>query len=70
MSCSLFQARILAMKPEGANARIIARPHGGTPDGIAVHPVRRLLYVSDMGRGLSQPNGFIESFDFDGSHRT
>lgn len=42
---------------------------GGTPDGIAVDPDRRLIYWSNMGDDFDANDGSINVMDFDGRQR-
>jgi DNA-binding beta-propeller fold protein YncE len=62
--------RLLSVTPTGASVNVLVDNLGGTPDGIAIDPVRRHIYWTNMGEDWSRNDGFIERVDFDGGNRT
>jgi DNA-binding beta-propeller fold protein YncE len=62
--------RMLSVTTTGDSASVLVDKLGGTPDGIAIDPLRRHIYWTNMGEQWSRNDGFIERVDFDGSNRT
>jgi hypothetical protein len=61
--------RMLSLSLDGAILDVLVQDLGGTPDGIAIDPIRRHVYWTNMGQDWSADDGFIERIDFDGSNR-
>jgi DNA-binding beta-propeller fold protein YncE len=67
--------RLISMDPNGQNMKILVGKTGGCPDGIAVDPVNRHIYWTNMGEMpkvgefFDQRDGTIERMDYDGSNR-
>jgi hypothetical protein len=68
--------KMLSMSFDGSPLTIILENCGPSPDGIAIDPVGRHIYWTNMGLQLkgteqfNQNDGSIERIDFDGSNRT
>ena len=65
-----IKGKMQVFDTEGNLLRTLVESTGGTPDGVAVDPVRRQIYWTNMGEHWEQNDGFIERIDFDGSNRT
>ena len=65
-----MKGKMLVFDTEGKLVRTLVEATGGTPDGIAIDPIRRQIYWTNMGEHWEQNDGFIERIDFDGSNRT
>jgi hypothetical protein len=67
--------KMLSMSTDGSDITTIVE-NCGSPDGIAIDPVRRHIYWTDMGVQLKdtghfyENDGSIERIDFDGANRT
>src|SRR6201991_3846498 len=61
--------RMLSLSPDGTHLDVLVQDLGGTPDGIAIDPIRRHIYWTNMGQDWSANDGFIERIDFDGANR-
>lgn len=61
--------RMLSLSLDGTRLDVLVPELGGTPDGIAIDPIRRHVYWTNMGQDWSANDGFIERIDFDGSNR-
>ena len=64
------KGKMLVFDTDGNLLRTLVEVTGGTPDGIAVDPILRQIYWTNMGEHWEQNDGFIERIDFDGSNRT
>jgi hypothetical protein len=65
-----IKGKMQVFDTEGNLLRTLVEVTGGTPDGIAIDPIRRQIYWTNMGEHWDQNDGFIERIDFDGSNRT
>ena len=65
-----IKGKMLVFDTEGKLVRTLVEATGGTPDGIAIDPIRRQIYWTNMGEHWEQNDGFIERINFDGSSRT
>jgi|ERR1700754_669486 len=64
-----IKGKILVFDTEGNLVRTLVEATGATPDGVAIDPVRRQIYWTNMGEHWEQNDGFIERINFDGSNR-
>jgi hypothetical protein len=62
--------KMLLFDTEGNLLQTLVEDTGGTPDGIAIDPVLKHIYWTNMGEHWDQNDGFIERIGFDGSNRT
>jgi hypothetical protein len=65
-----IKGKILVFDTEGKLVRTLVEATGATPDGVAIDPVKRQIYWTNMGEHWEQNDGFIERINFDGSNRT
>jgi DNA-binding beta-propeller fold protein YncE len=65
-----IKGKMQVFDTEGRLLRTLVEVTGGTPDGVAVDPVQRQIYWTNMGEHWDQNDGFIERIDLDGSNRT
>ena len=65
-----IKGKMLVFDTEGNLLRALVEVTGATPDGIAIDPIQRQIYWTNMGEHWEQNDGFIERIDFDGSNRT
>jgi hypothetical protein len=65
-----IKGKILVFDTEGNIVRTLVEATGATPDGVAIDPVKRQIYWTNMGEHWEQNDGFIERINFDGSNRT
>src|ERR1700742_2733893 len=65
-----IKRKMLLFDTEGNLVQTLVEDTGGTPDGIAVDPVKRHIYWTNMGEHWEQNDGYIERINYDGSSRT
>src|SRR5271154_1042504 len=61
--------RILSVKPDGSDRKVIVTAVGPIPDGIVVDAEAGHIYWTNMGNPIKN-DGFIERADLDGKNRT
>src|SRR6266850_1904470 len=61
--------RIVSVKPDGSDKKVIVTGVGPIPDGIVVDAEAGHLYWTNMGNPIKN-DGFIERADLDGGNRT
>jgi hypothetical protein len=61
--------RIVSVKPDGSDKKVIVTGVGPIPDGIVVDAEAGHLYWTNMGNPIKN-DGFIERADLDGKNRT
>src|SRR6266705_212821 len=61
--------RILSVKPDGSDKKVIVTAVGPIPDGIVVDAEAGHIYWTNMGNPIKN-DGFIERADLDGKNRT
>src|SRR6267154_4645202 len=61
--------RILSVKPDGADKKVIVTAVGPIPDGIVVDAEAGHIYWTNMGNPIKN-DGSIERVDLDGKNRT
>jgi sugar lactone lactonase YvrE len=61
--------RILSVKPDGSDRKVIATAAGPIPDGIVVDAEAGHIYWTNMGNPIKN-DGSIERVDLDGKNRT
>jgi hypothetical protein len=65
-----LKRKMLLFDTEGNLLQTLVEDTGGTPDGVAIDPVQKHIYWTNMGEHWDQVDGFIERIGFDGSDRT
>jgi len=62
--------RVLSVRPDGRDMKVLLEGRNATPDGITVDAARGHLYLTNMGHDWNANDGFIERADLDGRHAT
>ncbi len=62
------EGKVLSIKPDGTDLRVLVSARKATPDGIAVDPSQGHVYWTNMGADPDANNGSIERCDLDGGN--